>query len=254
MLKNNKDLVTADDHTTIWRYMDFSSFYALLVNQKLFFKRLDQYTDQLEGQLPPETVIDYHSHRLGFPYTTKAEADQWIKNEMANIESFKPSILSNSWNMDTIENYAMWKIYLRGYNEGVAIETTVGKLRKQLDANPDFKHVYSGVVSYEPIPWNNINQFTVATNKRKPYAYEKEYRALILHEVTVKRNADGVQERVPNYKVGAEFKINTEELIDKIYVSPFAMPWFESALKVAIKDKLSNFDPNNIIGSALIDK
>lgn len=100
-----------DNTETIWRYMDFASFYSLLLTKGLFFKRLDKYTDEYEGTIPDETREALLKHRSGFPFTTHQEANDWVNNYIANVETYKVGTLSNSWILSKAENYAMWKIY-----------------------------------------------------------------------------------------------------------------------------------------------
>jgi hypothetical protein len=44
-------LTTPDDATVLWRYMDFAEFVNLIENQALWFPRMDQVEDPLEGTL-----------------------------------------------------------------------------------------------------------------------------------------------------------------------------------------------------------
>ena len=254
MLKEHRNMIPANDDDIIWRYIDFPTFYGFLVNKSLFFKRLDAYSDKKEGMLPPQTVTDYHKIRWSKDYTTKAEADKWIENELANIASYKQFILSNSWNMGIYENYNMWKVYTRGASEGVAIQTTVGKLRNQLAANTQFSYIYSGKVSYNPIPANNIDQFTVATNKSGAYASENEYRVLILHQFRLEKDDKGNDIRKPLHDVGAGFTVDPGALIDKVYISPFAGGWFEPVLKAALTERIPGFDVSRVVKSIIDDK
>jgi hypothetical protein len=248
MHKDHSSLPVEDASTTIFRYMDFVSFYSLLVNQSLFFKRLDKYTDVLEGQLFDETVNEYFEFRKNIdPYASDEEAKTWTNNEAENIKLYKAWTLSNSWNIAEDENYAMWKIYLRGYTEGVAIRTTVGKLKEQLDNNKDFEF-YSGRVKYGAVPKNDVSQFTISTNKRQPYAYENEYRAIVLHQFVPDNDR-----RHAKWTVGAEVKVDVNELVDLIYVSPFSTPWFLNLLKIALSDHLPGFDHDHIVYSKIQD-
>ncbi len=247
-------MTPANDDDLVWRYTDFPTFYGFLVNKSIYFKTLESYTDKHEGLLPPETIKDYHAIRYNKDYTTKKEADNWIQKELVNIASYKPFILSNSWNLGKGENYNMWKTYTRGAGEGVAIQTTVGNLRAQLAANTQFPYVYAGKVSYEPIPGNNIDQFTVSTHKREFYDNEKEYRVLVLHQFRFEKDKDGKEIRVPLYPDGTGFNFDPGALIDKVYISPFAGGWFESVLKSAIKERIPGFDLSKVIKSEIKDK
>jgi hypothetical protein len=125
MYKHEKRLTDASDDSIIWRYMSFTSFYSLLFKKSLFFRRLDKYTDQLEGTLPIATVNDLRKHRAAFEYSTTAEINRWTDKEITTIEGYKAHTLASSWSLSESENYSMWKIYLYGQTEGVAVTTTV---------------------------------------------------------------------------------------------------------------------------------
>jgi len=248
MYKTDHRLTDVPDDTVIWRYMDFLSFYSLLESKSIFFKRLDKYTDGFEGTLPEKTKEALYQYRLGFDYTSEDEAKDWINTELKNIDAYKAWTLSNSWSMGATENYAMWKIYLGGKNEGVAIKSTVGKLKQCLEQNKDFLF-YSGKVNYTALNDKDIDVFRVSTNKREPYIYENEYRALILHQFTPAEN----KQRSPKFEVGANIKLDLSELIDEIYVSPFSNDWFHSILLSVLKIHFNGFPSNRIHKSYIKD-
>ena len=247
MYKTDSRLQSVLGDTHISRYMDFTSFYSLLRNQTLFFKRLDRYTDKLEGQIFDETVVEFKAAILiKDPDISIDYLQKMADNHVENIKTFRERTLSNSWNIGSEENYAMWKIYLRGSTEGVAIRTTVNKLISQLNLVPN-KEFYSGKVYYEPIHDYDTNQFRVSTTKRKSYAYENEYRILILHQFKYGKPT------IPKYDLGVSVKIDVQETIEQIYISPFANGWFRSVVEDMITDMLPLFKHTNIISSIIQD-
>ena len=247
MYKDNNQLVNPSEDQVLFRYMDFISFYALLRNQTLFFKRLDHYTDKLEGQLFDETVSAHMEWLLSKdPVHDLKDATQRALKNAEHIKLYRQWTLSNSWNMDDNESYAMWKIYLRGSSEGVAIKTTFKKLTAQLKKNPDFVCT-GGMVTYEALKHFDVGQFSVSANKRPPYAYEKEYRALIINQY------DKLTKE-PLFEVGASVDIHTEELIDQVYISPFATGWFETMIRQLLADKLPNLKDIDIVWSKIQDE
>jgi hypothetical protein len=100
---------------------------------------------------------------------------------------------------------------------------------------------------------NDVNVFSVSMNKRIPYEYEKEYRALLIAQFKVD-NSNEKTVRVPKYEVGVDVEIDLMKLIDKIYVSPFCGPWFRDLVKSALEGHLPTFDFENIIQSGIRDK
>lgn len=220
-----------DDSQVIWRYMDFVSFYSILVNGSLFFRRLDKYTDANEGTLPPETIKDLRRLRMESGYETSEQVDFVLRKLCENYERERSFTLSNSWMMDSDENYAMWKIYLRGTTEGIAIKTTIGKLRQAL-TNSRFP-IYLGKVSYKVPSTDYISPFEVATWKRPAYKYEKEFRLLMI-EQSMKQEIDGANIKVPLYEVGQEVDVDINCFLNEIFVSPFSSPWFINIIQSAI--------------------
>ncbi|MEG1313701.1 MAG: hypothetical protein RSD40_05245, partial [Bacilli bacterium] len=43
-----------DNNTKIWRYMDFTKFLDLIINRKLYFRRIDLFEDPYEGYIRDE--------------------------------------------------------------------------------------------------------------------------------------------------------------------------------------------------------
>jgi hypothetical protein len=249
MIKASNHLKKVDDKTIIWRYMDFVSLYHLITTGKIYFRRLDKYSDKLEGTLCEKTQKELYHHRHSFLSTSKDEAEIWAKNEILNIENFKAWTLSNSWIMNETDSFAMWKIYCP--QNGIAIKSTVEKLKRSLEEN---KHeIYIGAVNYEIVKYPDLNQFTVSTNKRKYYSFENEIRALMINQFNVEK--DGAKNRwIPQYYDGLEVPIDLSLLIDSIYVSPFTGKWFLDCVKKLVKEKLNILSLDNIVQSEIEDK
>jgi hypothetical protein len=254
MYKSHSDMQELPPETAIWRYMDFLSFYSLLINQSLYFRRLDKYSDALEGTLPAQTELDMLAYRKSFPYSTEQEAKKWLASSLAKIEEHKSFTLSNSWTIDEHENFALWKIYLGGHVDGVAIKTTAGKLKDCFIHGTNYE-VSCGKVNYEALSHNNLNVYTVATNKRPPYAYEKEYRALIINQSIVHfENGSQTKKRIPKFEAGENINIDPCDLIESLYISPFSSDWYKGILQATIDNYLLGFDNNKIIHSSIRDK
>ena len=179
------------------------------------------------------------------------ETARWLSASVENIESYKAFTLANAWSINDVESYAMWKIYLHGHNEGIAIKTTVGTLTKCLDENDQFE-LYSGCVTYEPIDIKNINIFSVATNKRQTYSYENEYRALLFNQHRL--SGEGKRKtKVPKYDVGVDVEVDLVKLISEVLISPFSESWFDDIVRSALTQLLPDFDINKTRTSIIKD-
>ena len=247
MYQSTKAFAEVNDDIIIWRYMDFASFCYLLVKKTLFFKRLDKHSDQLEGTILEETKSLMLKYRKAFQLTTELEAEKWVENFVSGVEQDKPNILSNSWIMSNNESYSMWKIYLHGSNEGIALKTTVGKLKKCF-IDDNYK-IYISKVSYETLDANNINQYSVGTNKSKPYIYENELRAIILTQFKMLDN-----KKTAKFEIGTDVFVGLEILLDVIHISPFSGNWFQTVVTDVVKKYVPTFNVANLINSTIKDQ
>lgn len=158
-----------EDNEVIWRYMDFASFYSLLQSKELFFRRIDKYSDEYEGTLPEEMrqFLIAHFSSIDILFTPQSAIEATNKF-ISNLKELNTGTLSNSWVATPKEIYAMWKIYLRGSQEGVAIQSTVGKLRTVLKDNP--QQFTFAKVRYDILPWHETDYTTLAAWKTEPYS------------------------------------------------------------------------------------
>jgi len=128
---------------------------------------------------------------------------------------------ANSWHLNEFESAAMWELYLKT-TEGIAVETTVGRLRESFSAEQTQK-VFIGTVNYidyetEPVPWRN--GFSLALHKRQSFAHEQELRALVWLLV----NLDTDTKVAP--PEGVNVRVDLTHLIRKVFVSPSAGAWY----------------------------
>lgn len=244
-----------NDDEIIWRYMDFASFYSLLHTKGLFFRRIDKYTDSNEGSLPEEVyefLVRYFSVTNSVfksPQSGKESADEF----RSRLKEFNTGTISNSWIANSQEIYAMWKIYLRGSTEGVAVRTTVGKLREVLSEIPT--EFTLAKVTYEILSWHQTDYKTLAAYKSLPYSYESELRVLVYDQFSNETKSHKVFPKIPLYEQGATFQVNTNKLIQEVYTSPFAGSWFYDVVKLAIQTHLPTFNTaEKLITSGIRDK
>ena len=80
----------------------------------------------------------------------------------------------SSWHINEYESFAMWQIFTQN-NEGLAIQSTIGRLQKALKPEINFSQ-FIGEVNYidykkEYIPFDDM--FFPFMFKRKSFQYEK---------------------------------------------------------------------------------
>jgi len=209
-----------------WRYMGLDKFLDLAVNQRLYFTNASDLSDQYEITLPPYTLKERENtlRKQGFDGVELA-------GEMAAFEQahrpLRNSTLVSCWSLGRHESYALWKIYLDGARTGVAIRTSVTALRDALEngGDPEPEDVYLAEVEYgDYLRDENINPFTLVSRKRNFYAYENELRLFMLRD-------DSIAGKAP----GRFVRVHLDSLIDRIYLSPFAGPWFRKTFEHTLK-------------------
>jgi hypothetical protein len=219
-----------NESTKVWRYMDLSKFLSLLETSSLYFTRSDKFIDPYEGTIPK-----INSEKISTYFTEFDNAIE-MQNELLNLFDFNRKLtLINCWYQSEYESDAMWQLYS---NNGIAIQTTFGKLKNSFNDSDD--KVLIGQVKY--IDYNQegmfyLNALTPFLFKRISFEHEKEIRAVIWNTHT---NREPVDE---DDKVAIEIidhgkfsNIDIETLIETIYVSPTAPSWFHK-LVISILNK-----------------
>ena len=216
MYLNNKNITLPEDpNTIVWKYLDLSKFLDLLLSQKLFMSRSDKFEDQYEGTFSEPTYEEIKKIAVNNP-----EFLQFYK-------SHREKVAVSSWHINEYESFAMWQIFTQN-SEGLAIQSTVNRLKKALDSETQHKQ-YIGEVNYidykkEYIPFDDM--FFPFLFKRKSFQYEREVR--IISDVSES-----------NIKLNDGLKINVDinQLIEKIYIHPKSENWYKN-LVIELVSKL----------------
>ena len=214
MYLNNPNIkLPEDSDTVVWKYLDLSKFLDLLMSQKLFMSRSDKFEDQYEGTFSEPTYEEIKKLSVNNP-------------EFLNFyKSHREKVAVSSWHINEYESFAMWQIFTQN-SEGLAIQSTVNRLKKALDFEKNHKQ-YIGEVNYidykkEYIPFNDM--FFPFLFKRKSFQYEREVR--IISDVTQS-----------NIKLNDGLKINVDinQLIEKIYIHPKSENWYKNLVIQLVK-------------------
>ncbi|NHM02201.1 hypothetical protein [Flavobacterium difficile] len=216
MYKKNDNIKLPDDPDTIvWKYLDLSKFLDLLMSRKLFMSRSDKFEDQYEGTFSEPTFEEIK--RLS---QNKPEFLDYYK-------SHREKVVVSSWHINEYESFAMWQIFTQN-NEGLAIQSTIGRLQKALKSEINYSQ-FIGEVNYidykkEYIPFDNM--FFPFMFKRKSFQYEREVRIISdLSENNIKIND------------GLKIDIDVNQLIEKIYIHPKSENWYKK-LVIELVSKL----------------
>lgn len=216
MYTHNPNITLPENPDTIvWKYLDLSKFLDLLLAKKLFMSRSDKFEDQFEGT---------------FSEPTFEEIKRLSENNPEFLDFYKThreKVVVSSWHINEYESFAMWQIFTQN-SEGLAIQSTIGRLQKALEAEKNFKQ-YIGQVNYidykkEYIPFDDM--FFPFLFKRKSFQYEREVRIIgDLSNQEIKIND------------GLKIDVNINQLIEKIYIHPKSENWYKK-LVIELVDKL----------------
>jgi hypothetical protein len=216
MYTNNPNITLPENPDTIvWKYLDLSKFLDLLISKKLFMSRSDKFEDQYEGTFSEPTYEEIKKLSVN------------NQEFLAYYKSHREKVVVSSWHINEYESFAMWQIFTQN-SEGLAIQSTIGRLQKALEVEKDFKQ-YIGEVNYidykkEYIPFDDM--FFPFLFKRKSFQYEREVRILAdLSEQEIKIND------------GLKIDVDINQLIEKIYIHPKSENWYKK-LVIELVSKL----------------
>ena len=223
MYQAYKDFKIPPLNKGLWRYLDFTKFVSLLDTKALFFARIDTLEDPFEGTL------------------FRAIEDRCSPEIIRDVEKLRRWVGVNCWHANNYESDAMWKMY--GAKTGVAIRTTCQGLINSFTGTSSAVHI--GQVQYVDYETFNVPLEDVADNllrflflyKRKHFEHEREVRALT-HDIP--RGNDPIDLSEPVWDGGKPCKVDLNQLVDEVVISPLAQPWFiELVTSVAGKYGLS---------------
>ncbi len=213
MIKQHKTLDIIPDKTVIWRYMSLAKFLCLIYQQKIHLHRMDLFEDKAEGTLSPIDKVLFH-------YSEETKA-YWEKEPQRNF--------INCWTISPCELSLMWHAYAPN---GVAIKTTAAALQKALSI--DTEHTcYLLEVKY--IDTENggtsqdggtpLNVMKIACTKRDHYQQEQEARLLYPDDESFSADRPA----------GHDFPIDTNALIEKVVISPYAEHCTEEVVRKSME-------------------
>ena len=207
--------LTEDNDTIVWKYLDLSKFLDMLLSQQLFMSRSDKFEDQYEGTFSEPTFEEIKKIAANNP------------KFLDYYKSHREKVVISSWHINEYESFAMWQIFTKN-NEGLAIQSTIGRLKKALQPEKRIEQ-YIGNVNYidykkEYIPFDDT--FFPFLFKRKSFQYEREVR--IISDVSAQ-----------NISINEGLKINVDlnQLIEKIYIHPKSENWYKK-LVIELVSKL----------------
>jgi len=118
------------DSSTIWRYLSFIQFAALISSRKMHFTRLTQFQDPFECTFPP-TLLELSREAVRQMLVEKKIDDtdlvEYLPKAATRMADYmQKTCYANCWHQNDNESAAMWAQYAK---DGVAIRSTVGRLK-----------------------------------------------------------------------------------------------------------------------------
>ncbi|MEW5675107.1 hypothetical protein ABGT15_02220 [Flavobacterium enshiense] len=201
--------------TVIWKYMDLSKFLDILISGKMFMSRSDKFEDQYEGTFSEPTFEEIKKISENNP------------KFLDYYKSHRENVVISSWHTNEYESFAMWQVFTKN-NEGLAIQSTVGRLKEALALERNFEQ-YIGEVNYidykkELIPFDDV--FFPFLFKRKSFQYENEVR--VISDVTAQNLT---------INDGLKISVDINKLIETIYIHPKSENWYKK-LVIEVVSKL----------------
>jgi len=195
------DLTTPPNRTVLWRYMDFAKFVQMIESRTLWFARIDQFEDPLEGTHTDAELAGLRKHLK----KTHAQA-------LINVfRSGRSELYVNCWRSGSTESLAMWDLYGNGSGI-VAVKSTVGRLREA--AATYERPVYISKVKY--VDWNDApgldNVLVACSRKDVSYQHEYEVRAIVLGDPKKRR-------------LGVRLPVDISRLITEVMIGPREQKW-----------------------------
>lgn len=247
---------SVDQSAPLWRYMSLDKLINLLETDSFYFTSLESYnkSDPFEGYMP-KMAFDLYGKI--FAPEVKLLKDEFIKfEEKCQVEGTNPpqltamregieglgvkvketykklhkSIAVNCWHANSVESEAMWKLYSDN-NKGVAIKTSISALQSALTHFEQDILVQIGAVKYMDFNDPNIDGRDCVTDghlspllKRSSFQHENEVRLFTEPTVSVENHTE--------IKPESHFvKALAVEVIEAIYISPFAGEPYTSSVK-----------------------
>jgi hypothetical protein len=201
------------------RYMSFARFLWLIQRKRLWLSRADHLGDPWEITLSGGQLAHVISHHPIDPLPSRGgRRETAIQRSERIIRTWRRETFVSCWSASEHESHALWRIYCRS-PEGVAIQTTLAKLRESVGGLPVERVTYQ-------IPGISKRTPTVSdlvTKKRPMFAYEQEVRVFLATD----RNDD-------TEILGYPLEWDPEKSVESIRVHPEADNSFMETVVTAV--------------------
>ena len=216
MYEEHADFESPEDHSVLWRYMDFTKFVSLLDTQSLFFARADKLGDPFEG-----AYSKVNAALRPVLYEGKIPASG-LQNFADFAKESRRFTTINCWHEANHESAAMWRLYSRE-QDGIAIKTDFKSLSKSFTCSDNIFIGKVNCVDYETTFIPEGNAFSPYLHKRQSFEHEREVRAITLNLPERDGPIDLSQEVSA---MGTYYAVDLSLLVQEVTVAPYADDWF----------------------------
>ncbi|MDQ2720685.1 MAG: DUF2971 domain-containing protein [Bacteroidota bacterium] len=191
----------------LWKYVGLHKLLDLVLNQIIYFARLDSFEDGVEGltgrgltlkaftQGKPLTPENVNPRFAPEKQKELIEGDKFNRVEyLRDLSLSQQTQFASCWFLGNRESLAMWKLYSN--KDGVAIKFNARELTDTIIAaaenytHTDFEILIFGPVEYKNIwPYDHKETFKGKNNamkKDKSYSHESEFRFITVVPVDKK--------------------------------------------------------------------
>lgn len=221
-----------------WRFMDFIKFVALLEESSLYFSRLTELSDPLEGFLSKPVVQQMSTPPAGLSAEELKHFEDVRQHNLGFMRWSRELLFVSCWHLNEHESAAMWRLYLKS-DEGVAVQSTLARMIQAFTVAP--RSVFMGQMAYIDYDVDSMptgNGFFLALHKRRSFEHERELRAIVTpHEL--------------EDRIGIIVPVDLRSLIERVFVAPNSHPW----VRDLVQKVLARFQLDvPVVHSALDDR
>jgi hypothetical protein len=252
MYEQRAHFETPPDGLMLWRYVDVGRFLALLFNKALYFSRKHHLDDPWEGVAPQVGI----QRAVGEIARSKENIRFLEESIQETAEMVAARAVISCWHANDRESVAMWCLYTSG-GEGVAIQTTVGRLKNALYHEPC--SVTIACVRYIDHTTEDVGRAwaldpqSVLFCKGRSFEHEREVRCVIANPEGEREQALVLSEQNPELmekfpvldqwatvidgdlgERGLDLEVDLGTLIERIVISPRYPDWALPALQASV--------------------
>jgi hypothetical protein len=218
--------------------MDVSKLVSFLDTRTLFFARADSFGDTWEGAISPSD-FDAWNEMVVRNEENHEDRKKLIQNYRGAFRGFRRHTYISCWHQNEGESAAMWKLYLKS-GEGVALQSSFGRLRRELDGAD--RRIHLGKVRYidykkRATPAGTphligrcymLGQFAPFIYKRLGFSHENEIRGVFQDAWERPGDPSEAQRGLP-------ITVNVRELVEGVYVAPGTQGWLRDAVQSVLR-------------------